>query len=499
MRITCALCRDNLSFCIDKSRKKVYNKLYIGYLVPKSVLRGQGALENIVKTDARAELRRYCAEFSEKHGHAPLAYVYSYGCQQNVSDGEKLKGQLSLVGFGFTDDTEQAQLIILNTCAVRENAENTVYGAVGRLKHLKEQNPDLIIGICGCMAQLEHVAKKVKESYRQVDLVFGTFAYNELYSMLCTVIRDKKRVFELDEKSTEISEDFVQIRDSKIKAFVPIMYGCNNFCTYCIVPYVRGRERSRKPEAVIEEVRKLVSEGYKEITLLGQNVNSYSYGFPQLLREIDKIEGDYWVRFMSSHPKDASNELIDAIIEGKHICKQLHLPVQAGSDRVLKAMNRRYTVDDYLKIINYARGRFPGFSFSTDLIVGFPGETEEEFKMTKDVIRRVGYDNIYSFVYSKRSGTPAANMPDDTDDKTKGLRLRELLLEQRENVDKLFTRFLDKDIRVLVEGKGRQMQLAGRNTEGIIVEFDGNESLIGQFVTVKIEKTANWALFGRLT
>ena len=250
---------------------------------------------------------------------------------------------------------------------------------------------------------------------------------------------------------------------------------------------------------MIEEVRKLIDEGYKEITLLGQNVNSYSYGFPALLREIDKIEGEYRIRFMSSHPKDATNELIDTIIDSKHICKTLHLPVQAGSDRVLKAMNRRYTTDDYLKIIDYARSRMPGFSFTTDLIVGFPGETEEEFKMTKALIKRVGYDNIFSFVYSRRSGTPAANMPDDTDDKTKGLRLRELLLEQRENIEKLFSRFLDKEALVLVEGKGRQMQLTGKNDEGIIVEFDGDESLIGQFVAVKINRFANWALFGEIT
>lgn len=455
-------------------------------------------MENTVKTDAQAGLRRYCDDYLETNGHRPLAYVYSFGCQQNVSDGEKLKGQLSLIGYEFTDDTEQAQLIIFNTCAVRENAENTVYGAVGDLKHLKEKNKDVIIGVCGCMAQLEHVAEKIKASYRQVDLVFGTFAYDRLYEMLYTVINSKKRVFELSERVSEISEDFVQIRDSRIKAFVPIMYGCNNFCTYCIVPYVRGRERSRKPEAVISEVRKLISEGYKEITLLGQNVNSYSYGFPELLREIDKIEGDYWIRFMSSHPKDATHELIDTILESKHICKHLHLPVQAGSDRILKLMNRRYTAQDYLKIIDYARNKKSDFSFTTDLIVGFPGETQEEFEMTKALIRRVGFDNIYSFVYSRRSGTPAAEMPDDTDDKTKGLRLRELLLEQRENTQRLFSRFLDKEITVLVESKGRQMQLAARNTEGIIVEFDGDESLIGSFVTVRINKFANWALFGEL-
>ena len=455
-------------------------------------------MNDISKNDAKTMIRQYCDSFLEENGHRPMAYIYSYGCQQNVSDGEKLKGQLSLVGFEFIDDTELADMIIFNTCAVRENAENTVYGAIGDLKHLKEKKPGLIIGICGCMAQLEHVAEKIKRSYHQVDLVFGTFAYNELYEMLCDVIYNKKRVFDLNENSADISEDFIQIRDSKIKAFVPIMYGCNNFCTYCIVPYVRGRERSRKPEMIIAEVKKLIDEGYKEITLLGQNVNSYSYGFPKLLREIDELEGEFWVRFMSSHPKDASNELIDTIIEGKHICKHLHLPVQAGSDRVLKLMNRRYTTADYLKIIDYARKRKSDFSFTTDLIVGFPSETEEEFNMTKDIIRRVGYDNIYSFVYSIRSGTPAANMPDDTDDKTKGLRLRELLLEQRENIEKLFSRFIDKEITVLVEGKGRSLSLTGKNTENIIVELDGDESLIGGFIKVKITKAANWALFGEI-
>ncbi len=468
--------------------------MYIGYLVPDAIDGGV-----LVGDSVSEKLVRYTDLFFEKHGHRPLAYVYSYGCQQNVSDGEKLKGQLSLIGYEFTDDTEQADLIILNTCAVRENAENTVYGAVGGLKHLKERKPELIIGICGCMAQLEHVAQKIRASYRQVDLVFGTFAYGDLYKMLYDIIYNKKRIFNLSENNTDINESFYQVRDSKIKAFVPIMYGCNNFCTYCIVPYVRGRERSREPQSVIEEVRKLVEDGYKEIMLLGQNVNSYSYGFPELLKSIDSIDGDFRIRFMSSHPKDASKELIDTIIESRHICKHLHLPFQAGSDRVLKAMNRRYTIDDYLKIVDYARSKRQGFSFTTDIIVGFPGESYEEFCQTKSVIKRVGFDNIYSFVYSKRSGTPAAELEDNTDDKTKGRWLRELLLEQRENIMTLFSRFIGKDVRVLVEGRGRQMQLTGKNDENIIVEFDGDESIIGEFVNVRIEKTANWALFGTIT
>ena len=278
------------------------------------------------------------------------------------------------------------------------------------------------------------------------------------------------------------------------------MYGCNNFCTYCIVPYVRGRERSRNPESVIEEVKQLVKQGYKEITLLGQNVNSYSYGFPDLLRKINEIEGNFRIRFMSSHPKDASDELIDAILECNKVCKHLHLPIQAGSDRILKAMNRKYTVSDYMKTIEYARNKSPEFSFTTDLIVGFPGETYDEFCMTKSVIKKVKYDNIYSFVYSRRSGTKAAEFEDNVSDKQKGLWLRELLLEQREITSEWLSRFVGKTCTVLVEGEGRKggEYLTGKNDENIIVEFKGSKDLIGEFTQVRITKAMNWALEGEL-
>ena len=347
--------------------------------------------EIINEETAPQKLLQWSGEYERTCGHKPLALIHSYGCQQNVSDGEKIKGMLSKVGYEFTSDVNEAQLILYNTCAVRENAEDKVFGKLGDLKHLKENNPELIIGICGCMAQQKHVAEKIKKTYRQVDLVFGTFAYNDMYNMLWEIISKHDRIFNLSENHVDINEDFLQLRDDKIRAFVPIMYGCNNFCTYCIVPYVRGRERSRKPESVIAEVKALVKNGYKEITLLGQNVNSYSYGFPELLRELDKIEGDFRIRFMSSHPKDASHELIDAILECKKVCKHLHLPVQAGSDRILKLMNRRYTTADYLKIIDYARSKDPEFSFTTDLIVGFPSETYEEFCETKELIKKVKY------------------------------------------------------------------------------------------------------------
>ena len=452
------------------------------------------------KEYAKQQLVQFSAQFSENFGKSPLAYIHSFGCQQNVSDGEKIKGQLSDIGFGFTDDYQQAQLILFNTCAVRENAEDKVFGTLGDLKHFKEQNPDTVIAVCGCMAQQKHVAEKIKSTYRQVDLVFGTFAYNEFYQMLWEVISKRTRIFEITENMTDISEDFRQVRDDKQRAFVPIMYGCNNFCTYCIVPYVRGRERSRKPDAVISEVTALVENGYKEITLLGQNVNSYSYGFAKLLRELDKIPGKFRIRFMSSHPKDASKELIDTILESEKVCKCLHLPVQAGCNRILKAMNRRYTKEQYLDIINYARQKAPDFSFSTDLIVGFPGETYEEFCETKELIKQVKYDNIYSFVYSRRSGTKAAEMEDNISDKQKGLWLRELLLEQREVSSQWLARFVGKTVEVLAEGEGRTGDgyLTGKTDEGIIVEFKADKKLIGEFVQVSITKAMNWALAGEL-
>ncbi|WP_295153444.1 tRNA (N6-isopentenyl adenosine(37)-C2)-methylthiotransferase MiaB [uncultured Ruminococcus sp.] len=450
--------------------------------------------------EAVSQLCGWTEKYRTERGHAPLAYVHSYGCQQNVSDGEKIKGMLAKAGYGFTDDTSQAQLIILNTCAVRENAEDRVFGTIGNLKKLKEENKELVIGICGCMGQEKHVADKIKESYRQVDFVFGTFAYNDMYSMLWEVISKHRRLFNQSEVCTEIDESMTQLREDKVRAFVPIMYGCNNFCTYCIVPYVRGRERSRKPEAVIAEVTQLVREGCKEITLLGQNVNSYAYGFPQLLRELDKIEGKFRIRFMSSHPKDATKDLIDAIIDCEHVCTHLHLPVQAGCDRVLKTMNRRYTVEKYMEMIDYARSRVPGFSFTTDLIVGFPGESYEEFCETKELIKRVKYDNIYSFVYSRRSGTPAAEMEDNVSDKQKGLWLRELLLEQREITSEWFGRFVGKTVEVLIEGEGRTGEgwLTGKNDENIIVEVEADKKYIGEFVKVRITKAMNWALSGEL-
>ncbi|MCR5121780.1 MAG: tRNA (N6-isopentenyl adenosine(37)-C2)-methylthiotransferase MiaB [Ruminococcus sp.] len=444
-------------------------------------------------------LKGWTAEILNKTGEAPRSFVHSFGCQQNVSDGEKLTGALMRAGFEPTDNYEDARLLIFNTCAVRENAEDKVFSVIGSLKAFREKHPDVLICVCGCMAQEKHAAEKLMNTYGQVDLVFGTFVGDELYAMLAELIKSRRRIMNIEEKYADIDEDFVQYRKSAFSAYIPIMYGCNNFCTYCIVPYVRGRERSRTPEAVEAEVRQLVAEGYKEIFLLGQNVNSYSYGFPALLRRLNAVEGDFRIRFMSSHPKDATTELIDTILGCEKVCKHLHIALQSGNDRVLAAMNRRYTTADFLKIIDYARDKRPDFSFSTDIIVGFPGETYEEFCDTKEFVKKVKFDNIYSFVYSRRSGTKAAELPDDISDKQKGLWLRELLLENREVQSEWMKRFIGRTCRVLIDGKGKEPgTLTGKNDENIIVNLSGDESLIGQFADVKITDAMNWAVKGEL-
>ena len=446
------------------------------------------------------------SEINALLGNKPRkAYIRSFGCQLNVSDGEKIKGLLKKMGYGFTEDEHEADLIILNTCAVRESAEDRVFGIVGSMKKLKELRPSLIIGIAGCMTAQSHIADKIKKSYPQVDLVLGTSAISALPRLLLEAVKGAKFSADISEYD-DFSEVAEQVRDSSYKASVPIMFGCNNFCTYCIVPYVRGRERSRRPEDIIEEVRQLAAQGYKEIMLLGQNVNSYGNdldgkcSFPQLLRELNKIEGDFWIRFMSSHPKDASKELIDAIFDCEKVAKHLHLPVQSGSSDVLHRMNRRYTIDKYLGIVDMIRSRDPDFSLTTDIIVGFPDETDEEFRATLDVIKNVKYDNIYSFIYSKRTGTKAAEMPDGTSDEEKGRRMRKLLEVQRQVSTEHYKRFIGRTMRVLADGTSKKKKgwLTGKSSEFIIVEFEGDSSLIGQFVDVEITDAMNWAVTGHI-
>lgn len=436
---------------------------------------------------------------SKYKGSVPRCYLHSYGCQQNVSDGEKLKGMIVKSGFSLTDDEASADLIVINTCAVRENAHERVFGRLGELGHLKKNNSELIICVCGCMVQQEHIAEKIKKTYPFVSLVFGTFAYSYFYRMLREVIMSGKRVFNIEEKKSEIIENMPAERSSSIRAYVSVMYGCNNFCTYCIVPYVRGRERSRPIDSVVDEVKGLVNDGYKEITLLGQNVNSYAYGFPKLLKRLNDIEGDFWIRFMSSHPKDATKELIDTILDCDKVCNHLHLPVQSGNDEILNKMNRRYSVEKYLEIVRYARSRCKDFSFSTDIIVGFPGESYEQFCDTKKLLEKVKYDNVYSFVYSKREGTKAAELEDSISVKQKGLWLRELLIMQREITEKWLSRFVGKTLRVLAEDNGKKEgTLSGHSYENIIVEFVGEKKLIGSFLNIKITKALNWALIGEI-
>lgn len=438
-------------------------------------------------------------------GRTPKALVRSFGCQLNVSDGEKIKGLLEEIGYGFTENESDADLIILNTCAVRESAEDRVFGIIGSMKKLKEQNPSLIIGISGCMTAQEHNAEKIRRSYPQVSFVMGTSAIGSLPALLLESLRGVKFSADTAEYD-DFSRSVPQVRDSSFKASVPIMFGCNNFCTYCIVPYVRGRERSRKSADIIREVGELVQNGYKEIMLLGQNVNSYGsdredeISFPRLLRALNDIEGDFIIRFMSSHPKDASCELIDAIFSCDKVAKHLHLPLQSGSSSVLDRMNRRYTAEKYLGTVEYIRSIDPDFSLTTDIIVGFPNETDEEFKETLDIIRRVRYDNIYSFIYSKRSGTKAAVMEDVIPEDVKGGRMRELLQVQREISTEHYKRFIGRKMRVLVDGVSKKHPgfMTGKSNEFIIVEFEGDQFLTGQFVDVEITEAMNWAVKGKM-
>lgn len=434
-----------------------------------------------------------------------LCCLRSFGCQQNVSDGEKILGLLCEMGYGVTEDVSSADLIIYNTCAVRENAELKIYGLLGDLKHLKESRPGLIIGVCGCMAQQEQVVEKIRRTYKQVDLIFGTFAVNELPRLLYEALTECGTKVDINEYNCGIAEDIRPVRNCGFKAGVPIMYGCNNFCSYCIVPYVRGRERSRSPEAVLDEIKELAGNGCKEIMLLGQNVNSYGkdldppVGFSELLRRIDALDGNFRVRFMSPHPKDADKELIDTIIDCSKICKHLHLPLQSGSDRILGEMNRRYTAEKYMETVKYARSRIPDFSFSTDIIVGFPNETRGDFEDTLKIMCEVKYDNIFSFIYSKRTGTKAALMEDNISGKEKSERMRELLELQREISSEHFKRFEGRILDVLFEAETKKDGFyTGKSDEFIIVEAKADSSVIGQMKRVRITKAFNWALQGEI-
>ena len=437
-------------------------------------------------------------------GRRPLAMVDTYGCQQNEADSEKLRGYLALMGYGFTQDEFQADVIVVNTCAVREHAEQRVFGNLGMLTHTKKENPEQVIALCGCMAQEERVSKRVRESYRHVDLVFGPHALWKFPELLWQVYETRKRVFAVDDEHGTIAEGIPVVREKGVKAWVSIMYGCNNFCSYCIVPYVRGRERSRDPQCVLQEVRELVEAGYKDITLLGQNVNSYGndlglgYDFADLLADIDKIPGEYLIRFMSSHPKDATKKLFDTMARCPHVAKQLHLPFQSGNDRVLKEMNRRYTRAQYLDLVNYAKSVMPGLVLTSDVIIGFPGETEAEAMDTVSLVDEVGFDALFTFIYSPRPGTKAAQMPDPATRAEKQKWFDKLLEVQNAKSAALHAAYIGKTVRVLVDGESddADFPLASRTEGNRLVRLKGDKDLIGQFMDVTVTGSNTWALYG---
>jgi tRNA-2-methylthio-N6-dimethylallyladenosine synthase len=443
---------------------------------------------------------------NEEAESPPLAYIDTYGCQQNEADSEKLRGMLSGMGYMLTDSEHQADIIVINTCAVREHAEMRVYGNVGALVHSKRNKPGQIIALCGCMVQQPKVAEKIKRSYRHVDLVFGPQALWRFPELLVRVMKERGRVFSIDDDPGAIAEGLPAVRDGKVKAWLSIMYGCNNYCSYCIVPYVRGRERSRRPEIILDEARQLVAEGYKDITLLGQNVNSYGkdldtpIDFSELLYRINALDGEFLIRFMTSHPKDAGERLFKTIAECEKVAHHLHLPFQAGSDRVLQAMNRGYTQAEYLELINRARQYMPDIVLTSDIIVGFPGETEDEFRDTLYVLEKARFDALYTFIYSRREGTPAANMPDPVPKAEKQRRFDMLLKLQNAISEEKHTEYVGKTLRVLVDGESgdNPYSLTARTNGGRLVHLSGNSKNIGSFEYVKILGSNTWALFGEL-
>lgn len=436
-------------------------------------------------------------------GKAPKAFVHTYGCQGNVSDGERLQGVLREMGYTFTDDVKKANLVLYNTCAIREHAEDRIYGNVGALKPIKKTNPDLIIALCGCMMQQERVAEKIRKSYPFVDLLFGTHVSYKLPEFIYKCLCSGKRVFDITESDGNIVEGLPIKRDGRFKAWVPIMYGCNNFCSYCIVPYVRGRERSRDFDAVMSEVKELISQGYKEITLLGQNVNSYNRElsedkrFPALLKAISELDGDFIVRFMTSHPKDCTKELLDVMASSDKIAKHLHLPFQSGNDRVLKEMNRHYDRKKYLDLIEYAYEIMPELSITSDVIVGFPGETYEEFNDTLSLLEKVRFTSLFTFIFSPRPGTKAYDMADEVPAEEKSRWFKELTSLQEKIAGERTAKMKGKTYKVLVEGKSKtEGLLSGRTGGNVIIEFMGDESLIGTFATVKVTNPKTWVVYG---
>ena len=452
-----------------------------------------------------AKCKEIISNREKELGRKLKACVATFGCQMNFKDSEKLIGILNEIGYEETED-EHADLVLYNTCTVRENANLKIYGRLGYLSKLKKENSNMIIGLCGCMMQEEHVVEKIKKSYKFVDLIFGTHNIFKLAELLYERLSGQKSVIDIWQGTTEIVEDLPSERKYSFKSGVNIMYGCNNFCSYCIVPYVRGRERSRKPEDIINEIKKLVSEGVVEIMLLGQNVNSYGktlenpMTFAQLLQKIEKIDGLKRVRFMTSHPKDLSDKLIDVMAHSKKICKQMHLPLQSGSDRLLKIMNRHYDKQHYLEIVDKLRKAIPDIGISTDIIVGFPGETEEDFNETLDVVKKVQYDSAFTFIYSKRSGTPAAEMENQVPQDVVKDRFDRLLKVVNEISSKKTAKYEGTTQLVMAEEVNSHDPelITGRLSNNTVVHFKGTKDLIGQELKVKLLKAKGFYYFGEI-
>lgn len=466
------------TFALDKSREAVDTRPYI---------------------EKNRDILRH---LTQKAGRSMRFFVLTFGCQQNVADSEKLSGMALEMGYEPAGSEKDADLILVNTCAIREHAENKALSTIGQFKHLKEQNPLLVLGVCGCMPAEPHRREQLKKSYPYVNFILSTSQLYRLPEYLFEALSAGRRVFRAQEEMS-LFEDVPISRASDYRAFVSIMYGCNNFCTYCVVPYVRGRERSREPEAVIAEVKALVEKGYRDITLLGQNVNSYrrgatdGYEFPDLLRDLDRIEGDFLLRFMTSHPKDATRKLVDVMAGGQHIAHAFHLPLQSGSDRILSEMNRHYDRAAYLSVLSYLREKMPDAAVTSDIIVGFPGETEEDFEETLEMLRRCRFDMVYSFIYSPRKGTPAAQMENQIPREVQNSRYDRLLALQDEIAGEVNRAAVGSVRRVLCDGvsKNDPGVFTGRDEQNKIVFFreDANP---GEFIRVKITRSEPFALWG---
>ena len=454
-----------------------------------------------------ARQKDFCAQVAAMNAPLPtppLAFVDTYGCQQNEADSERIRGYLAEMGYGFTDDERTAAVVVINTCAVREHAEQRVLGNVGALTHTKRHNPNQIICLCGCMMQEPHNVEKVRRSFRHVDLVFGPHALWRFPELLWRIQTRRGRIFDTPDEAGSIAEGMPVRRQGSIRAWVSIMYGCNNFCSYCIVPYVRGRERSRDPEDILSEVRELAAAGYKDITLLGQNVNSYGrdldadVDFAWLLEQVNAVPGDFLIRFMTSHPKDASERLFDAMARCEKVAPHLHLPFQAGNDRVLAAMNRGYTREHYLGLVRSLRERVPDIVLTSDIIVGFPGETTAEFEDTLTVLREVEFDALFTFLYSPREGTPAARLPDPLSKEEKAANFQRLVDLQNEISAKKQQGYVGRTLRCLVDepSDDPRHNLNARTAGGRLVHLTGDPALLGQFVDLKITGASTWTLFG---